>query len=344
MNAFTILGDASDTHAHYVAWALEQAGYNCALINSGHQNAPTRTSIYIDNNYDEVTNPDWRDVEAVWCRRLWPPFTFNNTVSKTDEYATLEDRRFTKWLVQIFESSPVRWINLPSAAQRAENKLLQLRLARSHGINVPRTLVTAEPSRFRTFVATEGEIVAKPLDAYSWETESGVLLKAFATVLDVGRASQLTDEDVAHCITMYQQRIDKVADIRLVVMGANLFAYKVLQDGDPHFDFRVGFYQQGHVRFEAVPIPEVLETKMKSFMEALLINFASADFALQADGEWIFLDLNPNGQWLFLEQGCSECRIGQKFCSFFVRNEIDAETEKEFPSFSEYQKSSASHL
>lgn len=341
MRRFVILGHPNDLHAHYVAWALEEAGYHTDFINSSHDNCAIRTTLYIDKAADSLTSADWNETEAVWCRRLSPPLVYDTTVSESDEFTSLEERRFTKWLIQLLERCPVRWINQPTAAQAAENKFIQLKFARSHGIGIPRTLVTTQPDRFRVFLKTEGVVVAKALDAYSWKEESGETLSVFATVLDVERGSQLSDESIRQCVTMYQQCIDKVADIRMVVMGADLFAYKIIQNGEQHFDFRIGFYQENHLRYEAIPVPASLKKKMTGLMDSLRINFASADFALQADGEWVFLDLNANGQWLFIEHRFPESRIGQKFCSFFVNGKVNAEGEKLFPSFAEYADSDA---
>jgi hypothetical protein len=309
MKSFLILGHHLDPHAHYVAWALGPAGYHTTFINSSHENCPTRTTLYFDENGNDFTKPKWDDAEAVWCRRLSVPPTFE----EPDEFIGLEERRFTKWLIQMLEERSIRWINPPAAAQAAENKFMQLKLAGSYGIEIPRTLVTAQPDRFRAFLKAEGVIVAKALDAYSWKYESGETLSAFASVLDVERGSQLSDEDIARCVTMYQQRIDKVADVRMIVMGENVFAYKVIQNGEQHFDFRIGFCQENHLKYEAIPIPDPLKRKMIDLTDSLRINFASADFAVQADGKWIFLDLNPNGQWLFVEVDCPESRLGQKF-------------------------------
>jgi hypothetical protein len=341
MKPFLILGHPMDPHARYVAWALGTAGYDTTFINSSHDNCPTGTTLYIDKDSDEFTSTDWNDAPAVWCRRLAPPPVLDKIDGEADEHTVSEERRFTKWLVQILERCLVRWINPPTAGQAAENKLIQLKLARSYGIGIPRTLVTAQPDRFRAFLKTEGIIVAKPFDPHVWQDESGEMLTTFASVLDGERGSQLSDEDIAQCVTMYQQRIDKVADVRMVVMGADVFAYKVIQDGEQHFDFRIGFYQEDHLRYEAIPVPAPLKKKVIDLMNSLRINFASADFALQADGEWVFLDLNPNGQWLFLEDGCSESRVGQKFCSFFVNGTVDPKAEKLFPSFFEYKESDA---
>jgi hypothetical protein len=339
MKPFIIVGHPNDLHAHYVGWALETAGYQAEFINSSHGNCATGMTLSIDKTNDDLPGPDWGDAHAVWCRRLGPPPVFDEGGGDADEYTVSEERRFTKWFIQLLERSPVRWINQPTAAQAAENKFVQLKLARSCGINIPRTLVTARPDRFKDFLTTEGVIVAKPLDGHFWKNERGETLSAFASVLDFERGFQLSDEDIAQCVTMYQQRIAKVADVRMVVMGADMFAYKVIQDGEQHFDFRIGFYQENHLRYEDIPVPAALEAKMINFMGSLGINFASADFALTADGEFIFLDLNPNGQWLFIEAACPESRLGQKFCSFFTQSRIDPGTERLFRSFSEYRQS-----
>jgi hypothetical protein len=341
VKSFVILGHPLDPHAHYVAWALATAGYQTIFINSWHDNCPTNTTLYIDKSVDDFTSAEWNNADAVWCRRLSAPPVIDKDDEGGDEFTMVEERRFTKWLIGMQEDRPIRWINPPSATQAAENKFRQLKFAKLHGLGIPRTLVTAQPDRFRAFLKMEGVVVAKALDSYSWEQESGETLAAFATVLDLERGSHLSDDDIAQCVTIYQQRIDKVADVRMVIMGTDAFAFKVIQLGEQHFDFRIGFYQQNQLRYEAIAIPTSIKKKVIDLTSSLGINFASADFALQADGEWIFLDLNPNGQWLFVEDGCPESHLGQKFCSFFVDGSVHANEESLFPSFAQYMESDA---
>lgn len=340
VKSFVILGHALDPHAHYVAWALGTAGYQSTFVNSWHDNCPTGTTLYIDKSIDDFTSAEWNDAEAAWCRRLSTPPVIGNDDRAQDDFTLIEERRFTKWLIGMQEDRPMRWINPPCAAQAAENKFRQLKFARFHGLGVPRTLITAQPDRFRAFLRTEGVIVAKPLDGYCWEQKSGETLAAFATVLDFERGSHLSDEDIAQCVTVYQQRIDKIADVRMVVMGTEVFAFKVIQLGEQHFDYRIGFYQN-QLRYQAIATPASIKTMMVDLMGSLRINFASADFAVQADGEWIFLDLNPNGQWLFVEDAYPESRLGQKFCSFFVDARVHSAGENLFPSFAQYMQSDA---
>lgn len=344
MKPFLIVGHPLDLHASYVAWALGTAGYHTTFINSTHDSAPSRTTLWIENDNDDLTSANWRDAEAVWCRRLfWVP-GIDNSEGVDDEFTSLQERLFSKWLFEVMERCSVRCINPPTAAQAAENKFIQLKVAQSHGISIPRTLVTAQPDRFRAFLKSEKVIVAKPLDAYTWKLESGGKLSAFASLLDVERGSQLSDEDIAQCVTVYQQRIDKVADVRMIVMGADVFAYRVIQDGEQHFDYRIGFFQENHLKYEDIPVPASLKKQMIDLMGSLRIAFASADFALKADGEWVFLDLNPGGQWLFVEAGCPDSCLGEKFCSFFIHGRVDATGEHLFPSLAQYMESDAVRL
>jgi hypothetical protein len=37
-------------------------------------------------------------------------------------------------------------------------------------------------------------------------------------------------------------------------------------------------------------------------MHSFDLNFASIDMIVTPEGQFVFLDLNPNGQWLWLEQ------------------------------------------
>lgn len=301
-----------------------------------------RATLYLDDTTDEFKSSDWAGVEAAWTRRLPMPVAPNASYGENEGYTLREEQKFTRWLIEMQRAStPIRWLNRPDAAVGAENKFIQLKTARSVGIRVPRTLVTSESSRFRAFVERENKVVAKPLSSFSWEYSSGETLSAFAAILDVGRASELRDEDIAQCVTMYQELIEKTCDVRMVVLGDSMFAFKIIQEGEQHFDFRVNFLQRDRLRYEPIPVPAGLTAKMTRLMRSMNVNFASADFALTPEGEFVFLDLNPSGQWLFIEKATPEAQIGSKFCSYFVNGRVDSYAQNLFPSLSDYIVSDA---
>jgi glutathione synthase/RimK-type ligase-like ATP-grasp enzyme len=49
-------------------------------------------------------------------------------------------------------------------------------------------------------------------------------------------------------------------------------------------------------------MPEQVEASIMRLMNSFEINFASLDMILTPEGEFVFLELNPNGQWLWLER------------------------------------------
>lgn len=339
MKNFLILSVPEDIHANYVSWALEKAGYKASFINSRHDGPLTHTSLYLDEQTHSFESVEWSQAEAAWCRRLG--FTLGwrqNSDDEDEKFIQSEKRLFTKWLYSLQENS-LRWINPPIAEQAAENKFAQLKFAKVVGLKVPRTLVTADPKAFRTFLKSEGAVVAKTLGPFEWESISGKILSPFATLLNLDQGDALSDDDISQCVTMYQQHVKKIADVRVVVLGRDILARKVSQMGENHLDYRIGFHLDGHLRYEHITLPDELKERIRCFVDRLNINFASADFALTDDGDFVFLDLNPSGQWMFLDEGLPDPNIGQSFCSFFVHGFVHPEAREIFPSISEYKLS-----
>ena|SRR5579864_1464458 len=54
-------------------------------------------------------------------------------------------------------------------------------------------------------------------------------------------------------------------------------------------------------QLEPFSLPEQVEASLLRLMDNFDINFASLDMILSPEGEFVFLELNPNGQWLWLE-------------------------------------------
>jgi hypothetical protein len=67
-------------------------------------------------------------------------------------------------------------------------------------------------------------------------------------------------------------------------------------------DWRGGAVGEDEVRWEVSDIPERVQAALHRLMRSFDINFASIDMIVTPDGEFVFLDLNPNGQWLWLEE------------------------------------------
>ena len=50
-----------------------------------------------------------------------------------------------------------------------------------------------------------------------------------------------------------------------------------------------------------VSLPPEIETALKTMLTQYGLRFGAFDMIVTPDGEYVFLELNPNGQWLWIE-------------------------------------------
>jgi glutathione synthase/RimK-type ligase-like ATP-grasp enzyme len=60
-------------------------------------------------------------------------------------------------------------------------------------------------------------------------------------------------------------------------------------------------WRAGAREHEIFDLPEQVKASIRRLVASFGLNFASIDLILTPEGEFVFLDLNPNGQWLWLE-------------------------------------------
>lgn len=109
------------------------------------------------------------DVRSVWCHRPRAPKIEAGVLAEDIECVE------TEWLLlqkNIFALSwraiSALWINDYASAVNAENKLVQLRIARELGIGFPETLVSNDPAKVRQFLQRHGRIIYKHFSPHGW--------------------------------------------------------------------------------------------------------------------------------------------------------------------------------
>lgn len=186
-----------------------------------------------------------------------------------------------------------RCVSPPDAMQAARWKMHQLAKAAEVGLPVPETLVTNEPVAAAGFAAS-GPTVAKAVAEVRSETEDEVLVgEAFA--LD----SEFEPESVRSTPVLLQRRVDKVADVRVTVVGRKLFAVRIVAPPGAPLDFRQT--QPADCDYEVVELPDSAADRLQSYLDAFGLRFGAFDLAEDRDGTLWFLECNPAGQWGWLE-------------------------------------------
>lgn len=329
-----------ENHTATIKWALEKAGYEVACWGGLSWTKRQQASLLFDDAGASMDLGPFtvEPGDVIWIRRPDEP-THNPKVSEADrKFAEMEYEAFYHSLAHTLETLPVWCINKYSSRRFIHNKAVQLRLARTSGLRVPRTLMSNSPGRIRAFLANSpGRMIGKGFTPHVWqrENEGGVsVTETFALTPE----RLPSDEVLTYAPGIYQQMVEKQFDVRMVIMGHRLYSY-ALHNPRKALDWRQDS-GLGNIQVEIVPTPPDVEKGILEFARKAGICFGSVDFAVDNDGQWWFLEINEQGQFLWLDQLNSQARTLEKFCAFVTAGEGSTEPlekrEGLFPSFTEY--------
>lgn len=180
------------------------------------------------------------------------------------------------------------YVNHPWRNRDAEYKPAQLSTAARCGLRIPPTLITSDQARAREFAADYGSVVYKPLWNTDYTAPDGRHLNIWA--------AEVTPDSITAQVSMaphlFQQRVDKICDIRLTAVGENLFGVRI--DGAPGLDWRLHYDK---LAYSPIPVPPDVAKAVHAYLDAFSLVFGAFDFGLDRDGHWWLYECNPNGQW-----------------------------------------------
>lgn len=187
----------------------------------------------------------------------------------------------------------LHWVNQPELDEAAHHKPYQLAVAAEVGLPVPRTLITNCPVDARTFVDElgPGQTIYKTFLATEqhWR-ETRILRLEELDLLDRVRLAPV----------IFQEFVPAVADIRVTVIGEQMFAAAIhTAPGGYEIDYRMDL---SGARFEATSLPDNTADGIRALMRRLGLVYGAIDLRRTADGQHYFLEVNPAGEWLFVEE------------------------------------------
>jgi glutathione synthase/RimK-type ligase-like ATP-grasp enzyme len=191
-----------------------------------------------------------------------------------------------------------RWMSHPASIWLAEFKPYQLEVAAGIGIPIPRTIVTNDPVSIRRAFGEFAGMIVKPTRT-GYFVSNGVeqsiytsqVLKEYLEELESARFSP----------AIYQELIPKRHDIRVTIVGTDIFAAAIDSQADltANIDWRrTDDPALTHFRHE---LPQALKELLLRFMGQLQLTFGAIDLVQKPNGEYIFLEVNPSGQWLWID-------------------------------------------
>ena len=233
---------------------------------------------------------------SAWYRRMAPPTVPPHTAD--DGVRDFVAHEITAFLEGIWETTHWLWLNRPSAVRRAENKLLQLALAKRCRFSIPRTLVTNDAGAARRFLAEADRSIVKSIagSAVDVDGKRAVLFTHSVTEMDIPSDSAI---QLSPCI--FQHRIPKVSDIRVTLIGSEIFAAEILTQEMTTEDTDWRSVAPDRLSYATHVLPRTIADTCRRYLNELGLVYGCFDFLLIPGGEYVFLELNPSGQWGWIE-------------------------------------------
>ena len=265
-----IVTHPADVHADAVQVHLDAVGAEVHRIDTaGLGTATTMTAHLRDGSFSgSLGGCDLAKVTGVWHRR-----PSQIAAGNPDDAAELR-----AGVGGILAALP--YLNHPADMALAGFKAYQLMLAGRCGLSVPETMITTESPAAAGFAGRLGDaVVVKPMSA-----------QAAALVSEWDRTGW------ARAMHLTQARIDTTRHVRLTVVDGTMFAVRI---ESRHLDWR---RDSGQCAYDRTDTPAEVAVPLRRLLALLRLRFAAVDFAVDADGRWWFLEVNPNGQWLWIEE------------------------------------------
>ena len=288
-----------DTACEYVQSALTRTGIPYFRLDTDR--FPSEIQATFDPQ-DTVTISDGsrvisgNEVKSVWYRRHVTPNLPAGLDPGVRDFCEREARAFLDGALATLPTP--HWMSPREAITRAERKPFQLHLAAQLGFSLPSTLMTNHVHAVRRFTQ-KSKLVAKAVSAGYIKGPSGNQAIFTSALVE-------TDfEDLAGLAlapVTFQEHVEKLSDIRVTVVGDDVFAAEILSQGrdSSRIDWRAT--DDPDLPHRRHHLPADIKRRCQEFASRLDLVFGAIDLALKPDGTYVFFEINPNGEWLWIEE------------------------------------------
>lgn len=314
-----IITGKDDIHADYLIEKINNIGYKDSVIRLHPEDSLTNLDINFHNTdlYIKIKDSQKEfyasEIKCVWYRKPNDIIIPNTIINDASEFVHGQIITINQGIHYLIRDDAL-WINPRITAYRARNKLKQIQTAIKIGFITPDTLITNIPQKAHEFSKRYEYICSKDIDTTTRANYNNkypfYTLKLTAN--DIEKHANL----ITHVPTLFQQFIDKSFDLRIIVLQDHIFGIEIHSQEieQSKNDFRtIDPRKLKHIQHE---IPKDIKIKIKEYMNYYNLIYSAFDFAVTKQGEYYFLENNPNGQWLWLED-LSQVKISNAFLEIF---------------------------
>jgi glutathione synthase/RimK-type ligase-like ATP-grasp enzyme len=233
------------------------------------------------------------NIDTVWFRRTKLPHLKTN--SEGEELFLLNE--YGSLLSNLYHLlSPKKWLSHPKYVYEAENKLYQLKVAKRIGFNIPETIVTNRNIVLKEFISHhKNRVIIKPL-SQGRIIEGEKVKNIFTNILDDKFIKNIDKYSLTPSII--QPYIEKEYELRVTVVNNKVFSAKI--DSQTNENAKIDWRKE-KIKSVSYDLPSKIAKKCVLLRNELNLHFGAIDLIKTKNGEYVFLEINPNGQWAWIE-------------------------------------------
>ncbi|MEI3800337.1 ATP-GRASP peptide maturase, grasp-with-spasm system [Chitinophaga ginsengisegetis] len=258
-------------------------------------------------NLDDL--PGNNEVAAVWYRRKISSFPVKYSLKQTDFNTQYTLKRF---LVDEFNGlhsllfytiDRHKWLNDPISEDNL-NKLHVLSLARQCGISTPFTEVVTTKAAIMHLLDKGKELIVKPVsECIFLEDAEGGQYKMLTKTINNANLHLVPEKFFP---SLVQEKIIKKFEIRTFYLDGACYSMAIFSQNNRKTkdDFR-NYDNQRPNRTVPYKLPADLERKLDQLMKSLRFRTGSIDLMVDMQGNYHFLEINPEGQFGMVSYPCN---------------------------------------
>ncbi len=255
---------------------------------------------------------DLRAYDSIWYRR---PGTVQARQFVEPWIGKMVESEARTALDGVLKSLSCVWMNLPANNFACQDKLWQLQVASKLGFSIPETLVTNDPALvLEFFEKCSGQVIYKLMGEQTNQVIPPNENPRGVSTLPLRKEDLPFIDQVAFAPHLFQKCIQKSCDLRITVVGQEIFGTRIdSQSGRGKIDWRHDYT----VGMEPFELPADIAAMCFDLTKTLGLNYGAIDLVLTETGQYIFLEINCGGQYLWVEE-ITKQPISEAVCRLLV--------------------------
>ena len=312
-----IFSDAFDKHADLVCLKLDKLGAGYFRFNLDVDSLKNSYVLFEGNfwkirQYNKTIKSN--EITKAWARRTFVEMTLEET-GINDAGFKIWKGEWNKTLIGIYCSlRKITWLNKISNVYQAENKYLQMEVAKCVGLNMPDLIVSNDKSELIKF-ASNGEVVLKLMNQDFYEVGKGDYQGIYVNKINASDLSEFSESNENPIVV--QKYVDKKYEVRYTYLNGKHLACRIESQMSEVSKIDWRRYDIANTpHYKLAPPCDIVE-KVNDLMRQLDLEYGALDFIVAKNGEWYFLEINTMGQWLWIED-LTELPISDEIVCFLT--------------------------